>query len=217
MLTSVEDFSHQQTSAADSSLTPSEESDSTRVYDLNNRQTRILRNDIIRTSRLPAQEPTRSLSPTSSSRRPQSTTDVKFEQLDQFKRAIEPSWSSSSSRTVGTGCSSSPPIGLSQSVQARPSSNLQQFAVAPKAKRIATFPFAKMEVDPPQPNHHHPHAETLLLNGDSQPPPASSVEEYQIPMEEAPKPPSSVPIMHDDDDVATAPAEPDYLVRTIFE
>lgn len=212
VLTSVEDFpQQQQPSAPDSSLTPSEDSDSTRVYDLNNRQTRILRNDIIRTSRLPAKEPTRSLSPTNSYRRPQSPAEVKFEQLDQFKRAIEPSLSPTSRTTIGLGCNTSPMIGLSHSVQTRPSSNLQQFAVAPKAKRIAAFPFAKMEVDPPQQQQHQSLDESLP-NG-QQP---TSVEEYPIPTEEAPKTPFVATNNNNNVDPAdvsyTTPMESDYLV-----
>lgn len=83
-----------------SSLTPSEGSDTTRVYNLTDRQTSLLQHDIIRCSRLPAREPTATLTPPSS---PIDTTlehrqstkhylnerSASFQQLAQFKRAIE--------------------------------------------------------------------------------------------------------------------------------
>lgn len=82
-----------------------------------------------------------------------------------FKRAIEPQ----------VDCTSPPSTGLSPTVQARPSSGVvQQFAVAPKAKRIATFPFAKMEVD------QH---EVVVSNSSGH---SSILDEYQVPSEAPP-------------------------------
>lgn len=84
-----------------SSLTPSESSDTTRVYDLTNRQTSLLQHDIIRCSRLPAMEPTAvkqtppaspidaTLEHRQSTKHYLSERSASFQQLAEFKRAIE--------------------------------------------------------------------------------------------------------------------------------
>lgn len=84
-----------------SSLTPSESSDTTRVYDLTNRQTSLLQHDIIRCSRLPAMEPTAGMqtppaSPIDATLEHRQSTkhylserSASFQQLAEFKRAIE--------------------------------------------------------------------------------------------------------------------------------
>lgn len=81
-----------------SSLTPSDASDTTRVYDLNSRQTSILKHEIIRASRLPARDITETPatpantpnSPNAaSSHSPKYERSESFKQLDKFMRAIE--------------------------------------------------------------------------------------------------------------------------------
>lgn len=125
--------SHGPSSASEdlSSLTPSESSDTTRIYDLTNRQTSLLQHDIIRCSRLPALEPMTGMQTPPSSpidatlEHRQSTKhylserSASFQQLAEFKRAIE---------------KNNQPL----SVTVKPSNGVQQYFGKPAIQAVAT-------------------------------------------------------------------------------
>lgn len=136
----------------DSSLTLSEDSDTTRVYDLNKRVTSLLRTDIIKTSRFavpPNIAATPPSSPVEGALEQHYTTqihrqlddNVAFQQLSQIKRAIE-------ERSASTSPVSAPlsPVlhkwfGLPETTK----STLPVNHTVPRAKRLASFPFRRME------------------------------------------------------------------------
>lgn len=139
----------------DSSLTLSEDSDTTRVYDLNKRETSLLRSDIIKTSRfavptnIAATPPS---SPVEGALEPHYTTqihrqlddNVAFQQLSQIKRAIEERSASTSPVPAPLSPVLHKWFGLPDPTKTTPPVN----HTVPRAKRIASFPFRKMEEEP---------------------------------------------------------------------
>lgn len=137
----------------DTSLTLSEDSDTTRVYDLNKRETSLLRTDIIKTSRfaVPANlAATPPSSPVDGALEQHYTThihrqlddNVAFQQLSEIKRAIEERSASTSPVPAPLSPVLNKWFGLPKG--AAPVVNPS----VPRAKRIATFPFRKMEDEP---------------------------------------------------------------------
>lgn len=135
----------------DSSLTLSEDSDTTRVYDLNKRETSLLRSDIIKTSRFavppniaatPPSSPIEGVEqhyPTQIHR--QLDDNVAFQQLSQIKRAIE----ERSASTSPVPAPLSPVLHKFFGLPEATKSTLPVNHTVPRAKRIASFPFRKME------------------------------------------------------------------------
>lgn len=135
----------------DTSLTLSEDSDTTRVYDLNKRETSLLRSDIIKTSRFAA-PPNIAATPPSSpvdgveqhyttQIHHQLDDNVAFQQLSQIKRAIEERSASSSPVPAPLSPILHKWFGLPEPTNSTPPVN----HTVPRAKRLASFPFRKME------------------------------------------------------------------------
>lgn len=137
----------------DCSLTLSEDSDTTRVYDLNKRETSLLRTDIIKTSRFAAPPNIAATPPSSpvegtleshyaSPINRQLDDNIAFQQLSQIKRAIEERSASTSPVPAPLSPVLHKWFGLPEPTKSPSPVN---HTVPPRAKRIASFPFRKME------------------------------------------------------------------------
>lgn len=142
-------------------LTASEDSDTTRVYDLSKRETSILRSDIIRTSRLPVPKafaPSATTPPSSPvdddiveanyhQQSHQLEEHIAFQQLSDIKKAIESRSTSSSPIRFSSPLAVASQKWFGDDDSNNTKSTVNSFSVPPRAKRLTSFPFCKMEDD----------------------------------------------------------------------